>query len=234
MSLSIKQTSVKDVLKQIERESEFYFLYNNKLIDVDRKVDLDIKNEKIKDILLEIFSGTEVQFLVMDRQIVLTPKNIKQKADKNNSLFLQNLTVSGTVVDESGKPIPGVTVLIKGTNQGTITSEGGQYSLSTPADAVLVFSFIGMKTQEIVVAGKTTLNVTLQHDVFSLDEVITVGYTTVKKRDVTGSISSINSKDLAKTGSATIAQAIQGQTSGVLIAPKRVGPEQDYLFVSGV
>jgi TonB-linked SusC/RagA family outer membrane protein len=216
MSLSIKQTSVKDVLKQIERESEFYFLYNNKLIDVDRKVDLDIKNEKIKDILLEIFSGTEVQFLVMDRQIVLTPKNIKQKADKNNSLFLQNLTVSGTVVDESGKPIPGVTVLIKGTNQGTITSEGGQYSLSTPADAVLVFSFIGMKTQEIVVAGKTTLNVTLQQEVIGLDEVVTIGYGTKKKVNSTGSISTITSKELAQTSVTNLNDAIVGQTSGIV------------------
>jgi len=216
MTIKIKQTSVKDVLKHIENESEFYFLYNNKLIDVDRKVDLNIKNKIIKDILLEIFNGTDVQFLVMDRQIVLTPKDVIRSIDGNNALFQQNLTVTGLVIDEEGTPIPGVSILIKGTNQGTITTGDGRYSISTPADVVLVFSFIGMETQEVAVAGKTTVNVTMQQNIIGLDEVVTVGYGTKKKINSTGSISTIASKELAQTSVTNLKDAIVGKTSGIV------------------
>ena len=216
MSLNIKQTSVKDVLKQIESKSEFYFLYNNKLIDVNRKVDLDIKNEKIKDILLKIFSGTDIQFLVMDRQIVLTPKNITKQPAGNSSSQQQNLTITGVVFDASGDPMPGVTILIKGTKQGTITSGDGKYSISAPDNAVLVFSFIGMKTQEVPVAGNTNINVTMQQEVIGLDEVVTVGYGTKKKINSTGSISTIASKELAQTSVTNLKDAIVGQTSGII------------------
>ena len=213
LSLKLNSATVKEVLAEIENQSEFYFLYNSELIDVSRKVDISVKNKKINDILSQIFDD-EVKVLVNDKYIILTPASGGQ----------QNV-IKGKVTDVNGDPLPGVAVVVKGTTHGVITDVNGNYSISdVPADAHLIFSFIGMKTQEVVVNGQETINVTMQNDVFSLDEVITVGYSTVKKRDVTGSISSINSKDLAKTGSATIAQAIQGQTSGVLIAPKSGKP----------
>lgn len=216
MSLEIKQSSVKDVLKQIENESEFYFLYNNKLIDVNRKINLNIKNKKIKDILAEIFKGTDVQFLVMDRQIVLTPKNIAKAANNNSAGLQQNHTVTGTVTDESGAPVPGVTVMIKGTNQGTITSASGKYSIIATDDAVLIFSFIGMKTQEIPVAGKTTIDVTMKQEAIGLDEVVSIGYGTKKKINSTGSISTIAAKELANTPVTNMRDAIVGKTSGIM------------------
>ncbi len=217
ISLEIKQSTVKEVLKVIENKSEFYFLYNNKLIDVSRKIDLNIKDKKIKDILAEVFKGTDVQFLVMDRQIVLTPKNIPAAAKKAGSGLQQKTTVTGTVTDESGSPIPGVTVLIKGTNQGTITASDGKYSLSTPPDAILVFSFIGMKTQEVPIAGKTIIDVTMQQEVIGLDEVVSVGYGTQKKKLNTGANLNIKGDVITKLTPSNSIDALQGISPGVSI-----------------
>ena len=226
LSLDIKQSTVDQVLRQIEKQSEFYFLYNNKLVDVNRKVDIHVKNKKINDVLNDLFAGTDVGYLVMDRQIILSPKNIMEKAIKRNKLFQQpQITVTGKVSDEKGEPLPGVNIVEKGTSNGTITNADGKYSIRVRSTkSILVFSFVGYKSQEVPVGGKKEINITLAEEAIGLQEVVTVGYTKVKKRDITGSISSVSGKELAKTGATNIAQAIQGQTSGVLIAPKSGRP----------
>jgi len=126
ISLAMNDATIREVLYAIQKQSEFYFLYNSELIDVAKKVDITIEEEKVDEILTRLFDNNEVDFLIKDRYIILTP------VGGNAELFAeqQQRGVSGTVTDESGQPLPGVTIVIKGTTQGTVTNADGNYSLA--------------------------------------------------------------------------------------------------------
>jgi len=220
LTLEMHDKTVSEVLDKIEKQSEFRFAYSPELIDMNRKITIDVNNKSIEKTLDAIFDGVGVKHIIQDRHIMLYPKNMDSK-----SIGVQENSISGKVTDEDGQPLPGVAIVIKGTSNGTVTDVNGNYTITNVTkDAILQLSFVGMKTQEVSVNSQSTINVTMVVDSIGLDEIITVGYSTVKKRDVTGSISSINSKELAKTGTTTLAQAIQGKTSGILIAPKSGRP----------
>jgi len=125
LSLDLGKTTVEKVLREIEDQSEFYFLFNQKLVDVDREVRLDMNNGKIEDVLVQIFENTDVDFLVMNRQIVLSPSEYLSEAKS----ILQPAMITGTITDENGDPLPGVNILIKGTKIGTITDLEGEYEI---------------------------------------------------------------------------------------------------------
>ncbi len=139
-------------------------------------------------------------------------------------LKAQQMKVSGTVKDESGSGIPGANILIKGTTQGTITDLDGNYSLQVPASDTLVFSFIGYTTQRIPVNGQSVINVVLKETVSKLDEVVVVGYGTVKKSDLTGSVSSVKGTDLTKITSSSPEQSLQGKVAGVQVTSTSGAP----------
>ena len=128
----------------------------------------------------------------------------------------QQRTVSGRVTDESGQPLPGVTVLIMGTTRGVVTDNDGNYSLiDVPADATLQFSFVGMKSQEIVVGSQTTINVTMAAEAFGIEEIVAVGYGVRKKSDVTGALVSVSSEEIASRPVNNAIEAMQGKAAGV-------------------
>jgi TonB-linked SusC/RagA family outer membrane protein len=207
----MKNVTIKDVLSQIEDQSDFYFLYDNKLIDVHKKVDIVVQNEQIVVILKKLFGEGEVNAVIRDRHIILTPEEV--------SVSQQILKVSGRVTDSSGVPLPGVTVVIKGTTQGTITNDSGDYLFpNVPSDATLAFSFVGMRTQEISIAGKSIINVVMEEDAIGIEEVVAVGYGSLRKKDITGAISSVNSDQLSENATTNLAQAMQGKVSGVMIS----------------
>ena len=130
LSLNFMDISIEHVLDEIENQSEFYFLYNQKLVNVDRKVDVNTRNKKISDILAYIFEGEDVNYLVMDRQIVLSPKNITEAVNVTRERQPQEeRVVTGTVTDEDGNLLPGVNITIKGTISGTITDADGNFSI---------------------------------------------------------------------------------------------------------
>ena len=221
LNLDMEKATVKEVLSKIEDQSEFYFMYSGKIIDVDREVSVNNKNQKIDQVLKSLFEGTNVKYVIKDRFIVLTDS--KSSGDVFD--VMQQKSVSGIVTDESRVPLPGVTVVVKGTTTGTITDADGNYSFSDiPGDATLVFSFVGMKTQEILVAGKSTINVTMTEISIGLEEVIAVGYGSMRKEDVTGAVSSINLEDANIAQNTTVLQAIQGRLPGINVgAVQRAG-----------
>jgi len=209
ITLKMSDTRIEDVLNQIESKSEFFFLFNQKQIDVNRKVSIEAKNEKISDILDELFAGTDVKHQVIDRQIVLTTTSITENQQ-------QVKKVTGKVTDSNGGSLPGVSIVVKGTTTGVITDNSGNYTLSNiPENATLQFSFVGMKMQEILVGSKATINVTLAEDAIGLEEVVAIGYGTVRKSDLAGSVSQVKAKDLMKIPSANISQALQGNVAGL-------------------
>ncbi|MDD4226886.1 MAG: TonB-dependent receptor [Mariniphaga sp.] len=212
LSLDYSNTRLEVVLDDIESLSEFYFLANEKLVDLNRGVTLTVKNKKIDEILDMLFTGTDVVYTITDRKIILAPSFLTEVAQQ------QQRSISGKVTDAYGQVLPGVTVVVKGTTQGTVTQADGNYTLANiPEDATLVFSFVGMRTQEIAVRGMTTVHVSLEEETIDIDEVVAVGYGTMKKSDLTGSITSVSSDELAAFPALGIAQAIQGRASGVQI-----------------
>ncbi len=212
LSLTVNNKSLENVLETIEDKTEYFFLYNRDLIDVEQKVDIDVENKSIKLVLDDLLKDKDINYSVYDRQIVLT----STKAVLGMSQQL--ISIKGMVSNTNGGPIPGVTVFVKGTTQGTTTDVDGNYSIrSVPADAVLVFSFVGMKTKEIVVAGQTQINVSLDEETIGLNEVVAIGYGTQRRREVSGSVASVKIEDLKERPVATILQKMQGQVAGVQI-----------------
>ncbi len=211
ISLAVNDATIKDVLINIEKQSEFYFLYNSELIDVTKKVNLTIEEEKVDEILARLFSSNEVDYLIRDRYIVLTP------VGGNKELFFaQQRVVSGKVTDSGGQTLPGVTVVIKGTTQGTVTNADGHYSLpNIPEDATLVFSFVGMRTQEIEVGNQAAINVTMVVDAIGIEEVVAVGYGTARKTDLTGSAVQVDIQQMEAFPNTSFLQALQGAVSGL-------------------
>jgi len=216
ISLNMKDATIENVLNKIEDESEFYFLFNHNLIDVERKVDVSANNQPIKDILGDIFAD-EVNFIVSDRQIVLTPNPV---SDVPVELSNQQQTVVGTVTDAStGEPMPGVNILIKGTLVGALSDINGRYTLpvSNPSTAILVFSFVGYKSLEIPLSNRTTLDVSLESDITGLDEVVVIGYGTIQKKDLTGSVGQVSASTIKELSVARVDQALSGKVAGVQI-----------------
>ena len=223
INLKMENVTIKDVLRQIEEKSEFYFLYNNDLINVNRKVSIDVKDQKVQDVLSQLFADQSVNFLIKDRQIVLSPLQVDLI---NNSVTVQQRkSVSGKVSDASGAPLPGVTVIVKSSANGTITDSNGSYTVSNvPENATLQFSFVGMTMQEMVVGSKTTINVTLVEEAIGIEEVVAIGYGTQRKESITGSVGSVKGEVMRDMPSSNITQALQGRMAGVEMAQTSTKP----------
>jgi len=204
LNIEMKGTTIKAVLSKIEDESGFYFLYNSELIDVEKKVDVSAKNENIEDVLKQIFDTDKVEFMFKDRHIIISPK-------KTAINIQQEKSVSGKVIDKDGNPVPGATVIVKGTTKGTITDADGSFSLNnvTP-ETELIFSFVGMKKQDIIVGEQTTINVTMLDESVGIEEVVAVGYGTQKKSNVSGAIAQVGSEVFEDRATPDIGQALQG------------------------
>ncbi len=209
LSLDVKNSTVKEVLQQIEQKSEFYFLYNSELVDVQRKIDISVNNESINEILNKVFSDGTVDILVRDRHIILTTAG--------ESVSQQNRRISGKVTDSNGVTLPGVSVVVKGTMTGMITDANGNYSLANiPENAILQFSFVGLKMLEVPVGGKTVISVVMAEETVGIEEVVAVGYGTQKKGNLTGSIASVKSEKMTIAPTSSTSNALVGRLPGLV------------------
>jgi TonB-dependent starch-binding outer membrane protein SusC len=220
VSLDMKNKSLEQVMDDIEKQSEFYFIFNQKQIDVSRVVSIQAENERISNILKELFKGTRVNYAVLDRKILLTtdPLGNNLLADASE-IRMQQQKVTGTVTDgTTGESLPGVNVLIEGTTKGAITDANGTYSIELSGqNPVLDFSFVGYLTQKVPVSGQSVIDIKLDPDITKLEEVVVVGYGTQKKSLVTGAISSIKEKEISAVSVTGIDQVLQGRLAGVSV-----------------
>ena len=215
ISLNFKSTSLKEILVTIENETDFYFLYSSAMIDVDKKINVNIEKEHITEVLDEILKNTGIQYNIKGRQILLSEDNNQNNFPGSSQ---QLIFINGKVTDSSGASLPGVTVVLKGTTKGTITDADGNYSLSNvPTEAILVFSFVGMKSQEVIVSGKQDVNIILEEETVGIEEVVAIGYGTMQKREVSGSISNVSQKDFNKGVTRTAVDLLQGKVAGLTI-----------------
>ena len=226
LTLDFKDVSIRDVLKQIEELSSFKFLLQDERLDIDKKVNIHVNEETVSNILDEIFASQGINYVITEKNLVIiNPPGGREIISSQQ----QNKTVTGTVADLSGLPLPGVTVVVKGTTNGTITDTDGKYILrNVQANGILVFSFVGMKTQEITVSGKAMVNVEMEEETIGLEEVVAVGYGSVKKSDLTGSVTTVKSEEIAAYPSTGMVQSLQGRAAGVLIQSNNGEPGTSY------
>ncbi len=222
ISIELEEVAVIEVLNEIESLTEYKFLFNRNDVDVERIVSVKVEKEGVKDVLNHVFSDSDVTFEVLNKQIILT--TAKKEASIKIEDAQQN-TISGTVLDEEGMPIPGVSVLIKGKYIGTETDFDGNFSLAVQEGDVLIFSYLGYKTQEIAYANQKSLSIALLTDVTSLDNVVVVGYGTQKVKDVTGSLSQISGAEIEDRPILQVTDALAGKAAGVTVVSPSGKPQ---------
>src|SRR5690554_4278667 len=204
LTVKMKDAPLSKVFDAIEKQSEFYFFYNRDYFNDNRLVTVDFENELVEKILQELFKGEPIIYEIYDRNILLRIPESTLTAEQREVLQ-QQPAVSGRVTDEYGQPLPGVTIVIKGTIRGTVTNSDGEYNLTNlPEDATLVFSFVGMRTQEVVVGDQVILNITLFEDTKALDEVVVVGYGTQKRTSLTSAVSTLNAEKITNVPTTNI------------------------------
>ena len=209
VTLNLKNVSLYELFNQIKEQTGLRFLYNAEQLDGLANVSVQAQNEKVSDVLNKVFSGKALTYdcdgkvIIVKKQEIL-PQTIKAKI------------ISGKVTDYRDNPLPGVTIQIKGTAVGTSTNSSGVYSLPiATSDAVLIFSFIGMKTQEIAVANKSEINVKMTEESSNLDEVVVTGYQDIRRDRVTGSVTVITAKEIENNSFKSIDQILEGKVAGL-------------------
>lgn len=212
ISLTVNSVPLEDVLRKLDKLSNYHFVYDTDVIKGSKPVSLSVVNMNLSEVLTLCMRDQNITFLFTKNTVVL-----RRKGDEVDTPI--QLMITGTVNDQQGKPLPGVNVSVK--NQGTggtVTNSDGHYSIKVPSStSILVFSFMGFFTQESIVLNRKTVNITLVVQPKDLDEVIVVGYGEQKKGDLTGSISSISERDLEKVSTATFDMKLQGRASGVMV-----------------
>ena len=213
-SMNYENKTIKEIINEIENNSEFIFFYLDKSIDLNRKVSINVKEQKIETILDQLFSNTENNYSISDRQIIISKKETPVNTKTNQK---DTRTISGIVRDNMG-PVTGANIVIKGTNNGTISDLDGKFTLeNVPSNAILQISYIGYLPQEITVNNQSSYNIMLKEDNQSLDEVVVVGYGTVRKADLAGSVAVLDNKAFKDQPITQISDALQGRVSGVQV-----------------
>jgi TonB-linked SusC/RagA family outer membrane protein len=222
-----KSVTVKQMFKMIEKEGKYTLFYRLDQVKLDQKVDVDVKNASIGDVLAQVLTNQPLDFKVMDDNVVVI-KPVDKKAEAD-------VTITGVVSDATGETLPGVTVQVKGTTIAVSTDIQGKYSISSPdPNATLVFSFVGFIRREVATNNQTVLNVTLTAESKILNEVVVVGYTTQKKKDLTGAVTVVNVSDMTKTPSGNAESLLQGQAAGVSVVSSGQPGQNPDINIRGV
>ena len=226
--LKMNKVSLKEVFQTITEQSEFKFIYNNDVVNDKQKVSVNTDGARVEEILDEILPQFNLEYRVVDKQVIVFPTEEKTKSETASPADAQQQkTITGKVVDEKGVPLPGVAVVVKGTTLGVVTDIDGNYSLQVPADAqILAFSFIGMKGQEVTIGNQTAINITMAADITDLDEVVVVGYGTQKRANVVGAVTTVTGKTLAAIPAMNVSNAISGHLAGSTVIQQTGEPGQ--------
>uniref|UniRef100_UPI003217344E SusC/RagA family TonB-linked outer membrane protein n=1 Tax=uncultured Draconibacterium sp. TaxID=1573823 RepID=UPI003217344E len=213
MNVYLKNTTLLELFTQIEKNSQYRFFYSNDEIDVTQRVTVKANDEVIGDILSEAFKELPYSFKELRNNMILVETKTGEKA-----IGQQQKSVSGKVTDITGEPLPGVTILVKGTTNGTVTNIDGNYAIpNTSENTTLVFSFVGMIAQEIVVGSQTSIDVVLKTDAIGIEDVVVVGYGTQKKVNLTGAVGIAKGEVLENRPITNALEGLQGTVAGLNI-----------------
>lgn len=229
ISLKMKNSTLKEVLNEVERQTDYSFAYNSGVINLKRNVNIQIENSTIENILDELFADKNIQYEKIGQLIALKkPKPVVQQQQKGR-------LITGTVVDGDGIPLPGVTVMILGSTRGVLTDPDGKYDIRVNSKEKLQFSFIGMNPQIVDPKGKSKINVTLTVKSEEIDDITVVAFGKQKKESVLASIETVNVAEL-KMPSSNLTNALAGSMAGIISYQRSGEPGEDNaeFFIRGV
>lgn len=229
LSVNLKDATVRELIKTIEDQSEFLFLYQEGQVDLNRRVTIHADGKQLQEILNEAFKGTDIIYIVSDRQVVIgkAPREaleaqiaVLKKDLKTVIEQPQQKEISGKVTDSSGAPLPGATVMVKGTTIGTVTAADGTFYLRIPVNAqTLQVTFVGMKTQELPIAGQSVFNIILEEEVMGLEEVVVTALGIEKsKRSLSYTTEQVNIEPLAAVHDPSLATSLSGKVAGLTVS----------------
>ncbi|MDR0699922.1 MAG: SusC/RagA family TonB-linked outer membrane protein, partial [Tannerella sp.] len=212
--------TLSEFFKEIEKQSDYRFFYNDELVSIEKEVyQLDVNNKSVDEVLTSLLAYTGLRYKKLDNNLIVI----------STMELLENVNVTGSVTDAAGEPVIGANVVVKGsTTIGTTTDADGNFTLSVPNDdAVLVFSYIGYTTQEVRVGRQRTFRIVLQEDDVALEEVVVVAYGTARKKDLTGAISTIDAKSITAQSISTVSRALEGAVAGLQVSSVEGQPGVD-------
>ena len=208
ISLKLEQVQIRQAFSLIEKQSDYRFLYNNQLKDLQQKISIEFTNAEITEVLNKMLGGSDLTYKILQNNLIVI---------LSASQAPQDIKITGKIVGENGEALSGVSVTLKGTSRGTSTNNLGVFEMTVPENGVLIISYIGYQMQEVAVNSQTEFNIKLVQSEKPLEQVVVVGYGTQRKIDVTGSTSTVKGSELVKQPVMTATQAIQGKAAGVQI-----------------
>jgi TonB-linked SusC/RagA family outer membrane protein len=236
LSLQFNNAHLQEVLGSIEKKTNYVFLYKDNVLDESKEISVDFEDAKFDEVLKSVCEQGNIDFEVRERQIILTEK--ASLPETSSQQQVKKKSVSGKVTDEKGQTVPGASVIVKGTTNGVITALNGSFTLANvPENATLQVSFVGMKTQEFPVAGKTNFNVVMVDETVGLEDIIVVGYGTQKKVTVVGAVTAISTRELRQSPTTNISNALAGRLPGLIVnqfSGGEPGVDQSSVFVRGM
>ena len=222
ISLTLENKSTRDVIREIERVSEYRFFYNEDLQGLDQKININTSDANIQTVLNEIQRQTSISYVIKENnQIVLSAG---AKSNKTQQVG-DNRIIKGTILDATGMPVIGANVVVKGTTNGTITDMDGKFSLEVDKNAILVVSYIGYANQEIKVGNQNTLSITMKEDAEALDELVVVGYGVQKKVNLTAAVETVNSEVLENRPVKSATEMLEGVVPNLNISTTSGAPD---------
>ncbi|WP_299671626.1 TonB-dependent receptor [uncultured Polaribacter sp.] len=225
VTLDYNNVSLETVFDKIESLTEFKFIYKDKEIDYKRKISINVKKEALSKVLKKLFSKSQISFSVTGKQIILKANRVDSKINIPIKGKSQQIKISGTIVDDNNLPLPGASIIEKGSANGTQTDFDGNFSLTLKnEEAVLVIKYLGYSTKEVPVKGKTNFKIVLTEDAATLDEIVIIGYGQKKSRNLTTSVSKLNYKTLTDQNVTSFDQALSGQIAGVRVTQSSGAP----------
>src|SRR5690606_16112356 len=205
-------------IKEIRKQTGYAFFYDSEYLQQADPISINVKKASIEETLRDVFKGQKFTWEILDKTILIKPI-IPDLEREYTKAVQQALTIQGKVKESNGEPLAGVNVRVKGTSTGTVSDAMGNYLIKVSnADAVLVFSFLGFVAQEIKVAENRVIDVSLNEEVKTLNQVVVVGYDAIERKDLTGAVSSIQADEIAQSQSLTFQEALQGKMAGVQIS----------------
>lgn len=231
ISLDLTNVSIEKVFDEIESQTEFKFLYNYNDANYEKLISIKAKKEQVASILKRLLKGTNVSFQVIGKQIVLkkqTENTLKQALDASSKKSEdQEFTVSGTVTDNNGVPLPGVNIIVAGSVKGTQTDFDGNYSITVQKGDVLEFSFIGYKSQKVTIGDTNTIDLVMEEETSALEEVVVIGYGTQKKTNLTAAVQMVDTKDLENRPVKSLTEMLSASVPGLNVSTTSGAPNAE-------
>ena len=211
VTLNIKNASLKEVLDVLRKQTGYHFLYRTEMLNQSRQLSINVTNAPLTKVLELCFEGQPLTYSINEKTIILREKPVSP-INK-----VQQARITGTVTDATGLPMPGVGIKVKGTSTTSVTDTDGKYVVNAGGNITLVFSYVGYETQEVPANGRATINITMAESQAELSEVVVIGYGTVRRKDLTGSVASVKGADIKSQGVSDVTRSLQGKMPGVTI-----------------